>query len=487
MGLVSANPIISFSQKIEWSGPVSEDTKFEYVKILGSDESGFFVLKTNLPFEYKSDHYGFRKRRFALAYFDLFMHLKMQKELLPVQKELHIFKVLFAKDRVLVVNSLVNKEKKQFVISAQWINNKGTETDNIKIAEYQYLNKSELEDMEIILSKDQSLMCLLSPQTFDEPQEKQFINATAIDSNLSVVWKKQIEIPFSKKMYENQGAILSNEGALFILGHSKIFSRDNTIVPPRYFMFSFNPQKNSQTDIPVALDDYISDAGFTIDNAKKKVLIAGFYGDKTTPVIAGVFTAAYDWNSEKISAIVTKPFEIKIMDAAINLSTGQDNGNSIYPINKLVVRNDGGMVLLSEANYLTQSSYYDYFTRSFVNKVIYHYENIIAVSINPDGTMDWQQSIPKMQETQDDGGYYSSFCSLIYGTKINLIYNNAVEKSNTIYSNSINNKGIKDQKILISEADRVLLIPQSALQIDNNTLIVPAYRDRKFVYAKITF
>jgi hypothetical protein len=476
------------AQKIEWSNTISEDAKFDYIKVLGTDGNGFFVLKSNLPFDFKGDHYGFRKRRFAMAYFNNDMNLKVQKELSPVQRDMHISKVVFAHEKILIISYQQDKEKKQYTVFSQWLNNKGvSEQAPVKIETYNYLNKSDLEEMEVIVSKNQNKICLLTPTHSDENIEIQRVSATVIDTLLAINWQRQIEIPYSKKTYENQSGVLSDDGNLYILGHSIVYSKDKNIVPPNYIIFSYNCKKNSLNTIPITLNEYISDAGITIDNLHKKALISGFYGDKTTPVLAGIFSTSIDLETDIIAPIKTQPFEATIIDGAINLNQAQNNGNSNYSINRLVVRSDGGFVIVSEANYITQNSYYDYFTRSFINRTIYHYENILVISINPDGTIDWQQTIPKNQETQDDAGYYSSFCSLIYGNKINIIYNNTIDRSNTIYANSVTNKGKKEQKVLISEADRVIMVPQSALQIENNMLIVPGYRDRKFVYAKITY
>ncbi len=473
----------SFAQKIEWSNTRNEDTKYDYIKILGSDEDGYFVLKSNLPFEYKRDSYGFRNRKFSIAYFDNKMNLKMQKSLVPPQKDSHLLKVVFVNEKVLLINDIIDKETQQYHFYAQWLNSEGiSEKAAVKIGEFHYDSKSDLENVNIIISKDQNLICLITPD-IEEFKDKQTLTATAVDTSLAVIWKKKLEIHYNKKIYNNQSTLLSNDGNIYLLGNLNTYSDENS-----FHVFSYDYKKNVQSETPININENLSDVSFAFDNINKKLTVAGLYTNKGTSGIVGTFFANIDILTSVVTDIKTQRFDSKLIDLYPNLNQYNNNGReSNYSINRLILRNDGGVVILAEVNFITQNSYYDYFSRSLVNKWIYHFDTILTVSINPDGKIDWQQSISKNQESQDDGGYYSSFCSLIYGSKMNILYNNSIDRNNTVLAHTINNKGIREQKILINEVEKVMLIPRSALQTDDNTLIIPAIRDRKFCYAKITF
>ena len=73
-------------------------------------------------------------------------------------------------------------------------------------------------------------------------------------------------------------------------------------------------------------------------------------------------------------------------------------------------------------------------TPSHVNPV-----DVIAVNFNAEGEILWKSVIDKYQVSTNDGGYYSSFFSVVDGNEISIIYNDRE-------SNSVDTDGMTKQQ-----------------------------------------
>ena len=57
----------------------------------------------------------------------------------------------------------------------------------------------------------------------------------------------------------------------------------------------------------------------------------------------------------------------------------------------------------------------------------YYYNDIIALNFDENGELVWKTVIDKYQMSVNDGGYYSSFFTILQGNDINIIYNDAIK------------------------------------------------------------
>ncbi|MBK7855311.1 MAG: hypothetical protein IPJ79_10760 [Bacteroidetes bacterium] len=62
---------------------------------------------------------------------------------------------------------------------------------------------------------------------------------------------------------------------------------------------------------------------------------------------------------------------------------------------KVILRSDGGAVIIAEVAYTSEFSYYDYFSQTYVRRVEYHFENAAIFSVNADGTIHWNTVLRK--------------------------------------------------------------------------------------------
>src|ERR1041385_5966156 len=93
---------ILFGQQMKWSS-VIENKDYNYIKIIGQNEEGFYVLKSNISFDDERDRVGFRSRRYSLAFFTNEMVLKWTHPLEAPLTDGKIVSVNMLNEKVIVI------------------------------------------------------------------------------------------------------------------------------------------------------------------------------------------------------------------------------------------------------------------------------------------------------------------------------------------------------------------------------------------------
>ena len=93
------------AQQIKWSQQLQDNRKLQYMRIIGSDDNGFYILRSNISFESDRDRVSFRNRKYELSYYGNEMNLKMQQPLYAPKEGGKIIDVKMVNNKVLVVSS----------------------------------------------------------------------------------------------------------------------------------------------------------------------------------------------------------------------------------------------------------------------------------------------------------------------------------------------------------------------------------------------
>ena len=101
---------------------------------------------------------------------------------------------------------------------------------------------------------------------------------------------------------------------------------------------------------------------------------------------------------------------------------------------------------------------------------------------------EWQHKITKNQITINDGGYFSSAAPFVSEKYIQLLYNDQFRNSGEVVQYTVYNNGkTTRQKLIKTELDYLAVIPDGAIQVSSNKIIIPTYKNRKFSILKLTY
>jgi hypothetical protein len=119
--------------------------------------------------------------------------------------------------------------------------------------------------------------------------------------------------------------------------------------------------------------------------------------------------------------------------------------------------------------------------------VEYHFDEIVVISIDKTGEAEWSTVIEKEQISMDDGGYFSSFTSLLNSEELIVLFNDDISRDNQVISVSVDKTGQPKQMLSAKKDAKLLLVPRAGKQVSMNEILVPAYQKKELVLVRFTF
>ncbi len=479
----------SFSQSINWSTPLSENKKFPFVRILGSTEEGYYILRSNITFGNDHNRWGFRTRKYLLQLMTDDLRLKLSRPLSIDCEDCRIADVGIIGENVAILYSTFDKRKRLLQLYIQKLGNDGNLSGNaVLLIETTTAKVDEDNQPDLIYSQDENLIaCAI--RSVSKDNEEQLYSTAIFDTGLAVIGKKEFRVPVKAKLFGPITSVLSDEGNFYLLGIE--FRTEKRVKNPGesfYKLISYNLRKDIVTQNEIKLENrFLTDVAISVDNLNHKVVVSGFYSDKTAYTTSGVFYYSLSEDSLFQTPVVTSSFSPDFLRKLVKEGRSKDNELVNYSIGRSAIRKDGGAAIVAESFNITSRSYWDYYLQTWVYHYYYHYGNIIAFSINPDGTLLWSNAIQKDQNSTDDAGYYSSYFSAIVNGKILNIYNKYITEKSSVLVTTISGVGEQQTKTLFEESLNASVVPHSAKQVDEDTILMPVERDGDQFLVKIVF
>ncbi|MEO1262559.1 MAG: hypothetical protein AAFZ15_27380, partial [Bacteroidota bacterium] len=372
-----------------------------------------------------------------------------------------------------------------------------------------------------------------------EPEQFGF---RVFDQNFEEVWKKDVVLPYPNNQFTVEEYQVDDFGNVHLLGvlytdQAKWRRRGSPTY--QYIILSYMDNGDRVEEYRVGLDQkFVTDLTFRV--AKKGDLIcSGFYSEKGTYSIKGACYFRLNPQTREISNQNFQSFEFDFLTEFLSekkkaKAKDAERRNDVrrtaelfdYSLDELILRSDGGAVLVAEQFYIQQDRFDNFndpwrwgyglnpyyspfyanrFGNNFQVDYYYNYNDIIVVNIRPTGEIEWAARIPKRQETRNDGGYYSSYAMSIVRDKLFFIYNDnprnlteARNNSNRVYnyngSNSIislaqiNLKGeVQTFPLAYNKDQGVMARPKMCKQIGKKEMAIFGERGRGYRFGKLIF
>jgi hypothetical protein len=314
-------------------------------------------------------------------------------------------------------------------------------------------------------------------------------------ANLTLLQRQTTTIP---EKYEFLEVFANNKGTVFL---TKAQVRHTILDDTRQYnnlqLAIFEPA-GPKKEIEIEKGDYqLTDIRFKPDNKNNRLVAAGFYSEKNQNYSNGYFYMFIDFDNYTLSQKIFMPFKTdRINDIRDKISVKYRDRGKIYSlaIKDLVLRNDGGVLLVGESFFTSQqnlprSTFDNYYSRQSITITSYYYEDIFIFSINPDGSELWDQVLFKKQYSEKDGGYYSSFGVVNTRKNLQLLFNEDINSTTNLNSYQLTYKGDYKVLTLLNTRERSLTIaPRYVRQISDSEAILPAFTNRnELLLVKATF
>jgi hypothetical protein len=295
---------------------------------------------------------------------------------------------------------------------------------------------------------------------------------------MEVLWDKTIQMPDYYYDSKVRSMTLSNEGDFFLIAEQNNRKAKN----PEHRLEVFYLNKENELIKQVPLNEFASgDMRFTYDNLNKHLVGAGFYAEKNRDRSNGVFFVRYQPGGEPF--LHYEPFDEQFLSVLRRKDQasdggGSDKGISDSYIQQIILRQDGGAVLVCERYHEIQRGTTSGrgFWRDGMRMVVdFYHEDIFLIGLHPDGIAHWKTVVHKKQYSQDDEATFSSYFLFRGKDKLRVLFNDEIKYENTCSEYAISPVGDFDRNGIINTMGQDLRLRfRDGLQISANECLIPS-------------
>lgn len=284
-----------------------------------------------------------------------------------------------------------------------------------------------------------------------------------------------------------------------------------------YKIFMVTKYKEADTLSVNALntaDLLLDEVKLKVNNNNQQLLINALYYKQKRSNIEGLYTAKWDNATNTKLFENTYPFNDDLRALAKNKDGNSRVAFNDYFIKNILVRKDGGHVLVCEAQYHTSRggvfNRSDYFTwgnpwlsplgyyyspfgswynpsnRWGLNNLTrYHAENMMILSYDAAGALEWSNVIPKTQY-DDESDNMISYQMVNTGGAVHFFFNQYERRQLMLNSQSVGVDGKLTRNPTLKNLDKGFdFMARHGKQVSANEIIIPCFYRNYLCFAKI--
>ncbi len=510
--------------QLDWGQELSEPSGTFLSEIITSNETGIYALREKTkqqgfdgPSKIYLEHYTPQMKLRKSVKLDMKYNKKRVEfeDIIPFGGKLYLF------------TSFNNEAKRINYLFAQEVNYRRLQPSRklTKVAENPTKNRAREGYFDFSISKDSSKL-LIYNQNPERRKTQETFSIYVYDQDMTLLWEKEVTLPYPDQNVNIESFEIDNDGNVYLM--NTVFDKSAKEVKKgkanyRYTILAYSATGEKFVEYPLELKDYfITDLTFKIAN-DGHLVCAGFYSQKGIANARGTYFFRLNPITKEIYANNTKEFDFDLRTADLSnrkrsrAEKAEQSGEvrkqaelRSFSLDHLILRNDGGAVLVGEQYFVDVVNSFDNFAGNRFGgggnryDYYYHYNDLIIANIRPNGEIEWATRIPKEQETRNDGGYFSSYAMSIVRDKLFFIFNddsrnydrdddrlygfNGSTRRTLISLAQINRDGSLEMSPLINnQQDNLLFRPKVSRQTGKREMILFGERGKKFKLATLQF
>ncbi len=414
------------------------------------------------------------------------LQMSWKKELEFDKKRTDVIEVIPNGDNFVLIYRF--KEKGRVILKANKYDAGASVIDSITI--FNYGTRFYPPRVEVLESEDRSKILLYGT----ERQSK--IEAMCFDIELmQLLWHHEFSPDNMTFEVDYQQPMISNDGRMFY-----VLDRDNRKSSRDEHRFEIvsvdeSTPKGEVRSFEVPMEEKLTfDVLFEFDNLNNNIVAGGLYSEKNRGRANGYFYLNIPVYNTDAYLLKFRAFDDKFVTDYTGKPVKNNKGIVETGVQELVLRRDGGIILIAEKNKHLErqmmsagrGGYLGEDGRGYI--VDYHYEDVIAISVHPNGTHHWQNILPKRQYSQDDSAAYSSFFLLKTPAALRLIFNDEIKQENTVSEYVLRGDGEYDRNsILSTDYQKMQLRFRDAIQLSANEMLIPSERRSRLRLVKVSY
>lgn len=329
--------------------------------------------------------------------------------------------------------------------------------------------------LDIVRSDDQNCIAVFNTGGHNEME----ITCFRLDK-MQRLWDQKLNLEKNLEELTTKNFALGNAGEFYFVAEED--NRKGKMEDHRLTIHHIFGEQASVTKVP--LPEFLSrDLFFVFDNKHRRLIGAGLFSEKSRDRANGSF-----YLTLPVGSTAATVRSVNFDDKFISILKGKEveddtKGINDTDIQQVVLREDGGVVLIGELHHEVQRGATSArgMWRDGVRMVVdYYYDDIFSIGIQPDGSAQWRTVLHKKQYSQDDEATFSSFFLMRMRDRLRFLFNDEIKFENTCSEYVISPDGVFDRNGLLStENQKLRLRFRDGLQISANECLIPSeYRNK---------
>lgn len=499
---------------VQWGPGLKEKDTGEFGRVFGlTDEAVYMTLR-------KKKELLLQKMNGDLASsYSKVLEMELDK------KDMDLEELLVIDGRILAFASIHSKKEDQRTLYLRMFDEAtmNAEGDWQQIAQFA-AEKERSGSFGVELSPDKKHVLVAVNLPYEKDAAEKF-QLHVFDGGAKPEWDREITLPYTDKEFSFEEFRVDNLGDVVMIGVKYAEKREARALKRAgkaqydYHVLTYAADGKEQDHVIAVKDKFLQDLTLSLDNGGGQILCGGFFGNKGTSLVRGSFflrlnptTFAVEHESFKEFSddFITQYMTAKEEEKAKKRADRKDEDLQLYEYDlaEIIRRDDGGAVLIGE-QYYSYSTTTCYTTqgggRTCTTTYHYIYNDVIVISIDPDGNISWASTIPKRQHTTNDGGYFSSYGLDVKGSNLYIVYNDNGQnlflaagdkfknadfqgKSSIVTLATVNIDGHVTREALFDPEKRELILrPKSCRQLKDDRLFLYATRKKDYRFGMVTF
>ena len=327
--------------------------------------------------------------------------------------------------------------------------------------------------------------------------------------------KERMGIPMEERNDFFSDFLLTNDGELVFC---KFLRQNYNEYITKIAMVIKYPDSSHLSVNNIELDGKILDElKLKADNTNKRILLNAFYYKQKRGSIEGLYSLLWDKAENKKIREITSLFNDELRANAKGQEVSVKNAFNDFFIKNVIVRKDGGYLLVSESEYSTSRgnafNRWDYmgYGNPWMSPMDYYYyspygywgspwgrwnnqqntrynaENIMLLSYDKDGSIDWATIIPKSQY-DDESDNMISFQLINTGSEIHFLFNMSEKRTMMLNDQSVSADGKITRNPTLKNLDKGYeFMTRSGKQVASRQVIVPCLYRNYLCFAKLEY
>ncbi len=326
------------------------------------------------------------------------------------KKEVDFEEVFLINGKLFAIGSVYDRKEKEFKLVGTQMSEDGVLSKNgVMLFEAEVAKKNLRGDFYFKLSPDETSLLAMHVSSFPKEDAVKY-EVKLFDDNLKTLFTNTEKVAFDDKKKRDFQFTISdfeinyNHDAFLVINESYRDSKKKEKIE-RFEIHAFKKANNYTKEvIDINLKDKEIINCSMISTQQNTVKLVGFYSSvrdngKANRELKGVYNATIDVATNTTTSIKFNEFDYETKVKLIGerrAKKGKDV-KPLYNIHTIIERNDGGLIVLSEyqMTVIGNSAGIGPLALTSIN---YIRNEIIVTSLNPDGSLDWGNVVPKEQD-----------------------------------------------------------------------------------------